>query len=242
VSVNLLLRGGPGHDFEATSALVDDVLGEAGVRTTMVDEPSRATMALRRGAVADEPVSTVTVNALRWSMAEPRYAHLRDRFAVSIAPSDLAAFDDFVRSGGGMLALHTAVICFDGDPAWKELCGASWDWATSSHPPAGRVTVRVTDAGRAHPVTAGLEGFVVEDELYGDLDHVDGLVPLLVGTQDGATHPVLWGRELGRGRVVTDLLGHGPASITHPAHRRLLARAAAWVAAADVPSDVGGRT
>jgi hypothetical protein len=222
--------------------MVADVFAEAGVSTVVVDEPAEAAAALRDGASSGGEVSTFTVNALRWSMREARYAELRDRFAVDVSATDLDAVDAFVRSGGGMLALHTAVICFDGAPVWKELCGAAWNWDASSHPPAGPVAVTVTDAGRTHPVTAGVDDFVVDDELYGDLDLVDGIVPLLEGTQGGATYPVLWAREVGVGRVVTDLLGHGPESIAHPVHRAVLGRAAAWIGGgAPGPSSERGR-
>lgn len=238
---NLLLRGGPTHDFATTSAMLVDLFAETGVATTVVDEPSDAAEALRAGAGPDAAVGTFTVNALRWSMDAPRYGHLRDRFAVSVTASDLGAVDAFVRGGGGMLALHAAVICFDGDPVWKELCGAAWDWDGSSHPPVGPVSVSVTDAGRAHPVTAGVKDFVIEDELYGELDLVGDLDPLLLGTRAGATHPVLWAREVGSGRVVTDLLGHGAESIAHPVHHRVLAGAAAWIRSpARTPGNRGG--
>lgn len=227
---NLLLSGGPTHDFDVTSALLVELFAEAGVPTVVVDEPAEAVLVLREGAAGGRAVSTFTVNALRWRMDEPRYADLRDRFAVSVTADQLATVDAFVREGGGMLAMHTAVICFDAAPRWRDLCGAAWDWGTSSHPEEGPVTVQVTDAGRDHPLTSGLEEFVVHDELYGFLDVAVDVEPLLVGTAGGSTQPVLWARELGRGRVVTDLLGHGPASLGHPEHRRLLGRAAAWLA------------
>ena len=41
----------------------------------------------------------------------------------------------------------------------------------------------------------------------------------------GIAHPLLWARAVGAGRVVTDLLGHGVESVTHPAHRTILQRA-----------------
>jgi type 1 glutamine amidotransferase len=119
-------------------------------------------------------------------------------------------------------------VCFDADPVWRELCGAAWDWAASSHPPLGPVTVAVTAEGRGHPITAGVEGFEVVDEVYAFLDQVEGIVPLLTASQGDGDHPVLWARTVGLGRVVTDLLGHGPTSIGHPAHRAMLGRAAAW--------------
>lgn len=228
MSRNLLLSGGPIHDFAGSSAALVQLLDSDGVETVVVDEPAHAAALLRDGdGDGAGGFSTVTVNALRWSMPDARHAHLRHH-ALTVAPDDLAAVDGFVRSGGGMLALHAAVICFDGDPVWRELCGASWDWTASTHPPLGPVHVSATPAGRAHPVTGGVADFVVTDELYSDLDAVEDLVPLLDGSQQGRTQPVLWAREVGRGRVVTDLLGHDDASLRHPAHREVLARAVAW--------------
>jgi uncharacterized protein len=245
VSRNLLLTGGPTHDFAASAERLGPLLAEQGLDTTTVDEPAAAVELLRSAATgATEPFATLTVHALRWSMAAPEHAHLRERYGTVLDPDDLAVIDAFVRGGGGMLALHSAVICFDGSPAWRELCGAAWDWGRSSHPPLGATAIAVTPAGREHVITAGVEDFVIEDEVYGFLDEVDDLVPLLTGRHGGRTHPMLWAREVGRGRVVTDLLGHGPASFEHPAHREVLGRAASWVAGSEWQSCAhrGGRS
>ncbi len=45
-------------------------------------------------------------------------------------------------------------------------------------------------------------------------------------------HPVLWSRQVGRGRVAFDGLGHDADTINHPIHRRILARAALWATGA----------
>lgn len=225
----LLLSGGPTHDFDATSGAVVDLLGEEGIATTVLTDPADAVDELRRaGDGSAAPVALLAVNALRWGMAQERYAPFRAEHAFHLADGDAAVLDDFVRSGGGLLALHTAVICFDAHPVWRELCGAAWDWASSTHPPYGPSAVHVSERGRAHPLTAGLDDFAVDDEVYGFLDEVDGLEPLLTGHHGGRDHPLLWARTVGEGRVVTDLLGHGPGSFEHPAHREVLRRAARW--------------
>ncbi len=242
MSCNLLLRGGPTHDFDATSDLLAAVFAEQGIPTVMLDEPADFFAALRSGEVDGAPVTAVTVDALRWRMDQHRYATQRDRWAVDPADDDLATVERFVRSGGGMLAVHTAVICFDAHPRWTGLCGAAWNWDRSSHPPPGPVTVEVTECGRTHPVTAGSGGFEVHDELYGDLDLIEGLTPLMVGRVGAvaAPQPVLWAQELDAGRVVTDLLGHGPESLTHPGHRVVLTGAVRWVCRAGAPATHGG--
>ena len=234
MTANLLLRGGPGHDFEGTSAVVVDALAEVGIATDVVDDPDEAVARLAAAEVGHaSPIDLFTVDALRWSMRQARYdgpggEEVRRLHAYRLPDEGAGTIDRFVRSGGGVLALHTAVICFDADPRWHALCGAVWRWGESVHPPVGPAAVRVTPAGRAHPVTAGVDDFEVVDEVYGFLDEVADLEPLLTSFHGGRHHPVVWAREVGDGRVATDLLGHDPASFEHPTHRRIVQQAAAW--------------
>jgi type 1 glutamine amidotransferase len=224
---NLLLSGGPGHDFDACARTLADGLGEVGVTSTVLTDPDELFATIRRS-----PPDLVTVLALRWSMAQPAHAPVAPELGYQLADVDAVLLDDFVRGGGGLLAVHTAVICFDAHPTWRELCGAAWDWSRSSHPPFGPARVRVSPLGRGHAVTAGVDDFVVDDEVYGYLDEVEGLRPLMTSDHGDRAHPVLWARPVGAGRAVTDLLGHAPGSLQHPAHRRILGRAARWAAGA----------
>jgi len=226
VTRNVLLTGGPGHDFAGAATTIVACLDEVGIDTTVVTDPDAALAAVAGTAGPD--VALLTVHALRWRMGQPRYASLAAEWGYALDPDAAAALDRFVRAGGALLALHTAVICFDADPTWHRLCGASWAWGRSSHPPRGRAEVRVTASGERHPITAGLDAFSIDDEIYGDLDQEEGLVPLLTSAHGGRSHPVLWARQVGEGRVVTDLLGHDRGAFTHPTHRAVVARAATW--------------
>lgn len=229
---NLLLAGGPVHDFDATSAAIATLLaaGDGGpIETTIETDPRHAIERLR-SETRDraEQWDLFTVNALHWRMEIDRFAHVRDRDAFDLGVADGELLERYVYGGGGLLALHTAVICFDAEPHWRALIGAAWNWERSSHPPVAEVEVQVTEAGRRHPITAGIEPFCIVDEPYGFLDGADDLEPLLTATRNGVVHPMLWARAVGAGRVVTDLLGHGVESVTHPAHRTILQRAAQW--------------
>lgn len=238
----LVLSGGPLHDFATTTPMLVDLLAEAGLTSTVVAEPQEAVAALRGTADGSgDHIDLLVFNTLRWTMAEPGREELRARWGVTLSNGDESVIDGFVRSGGGMLALHTAVVCFDGTPTWKGLCGAVWRWDASSHPPPGEVGVEVTETGRHHPVTAGIESFTIVDEVYGFLDEVADLDALCHSPHGGRDHPLVWARSVGRGRVVTDLLGHSRDSFDHPAHRQLLVQAARWcsgIAPADVRADV----
>lgn len=229
MSRNLLLTGGPGHDFDAIADSIAVLLHDDGVETTIATEPAEVFAALASsGSGSNAPYDMFTVHALRWSMGTERFTHLRDEQAFTLDPRDAALIEGFVTSGGALLALHGAVICFDAQPTWRALCGAAWNWDASSHPPAGVAHISVTGAGRVHPITRGLDDFSLHDEVYGFLDEDPGLTPLLTSTHGDRVQPVLWARDVGRGRVVTDVLGHGPESFEDPTHRTILRRAAAW--------------
>ncbi len=231
MATNLVISGGPVHDFDATSAALVDLLAEEGVQSTVFEDPHDALVAL---ASRPDSWDLVTVNALRWTMGPERYADLRDRWAFT--SGDLAAqtIERHVRDGGGLLACHTAAICFDADPRWAACIGATWNWDRSSHPPIGPALISPTEAGREHPLTRGLAAFTTIDEVYGYLDQDPDLVPLLTSAHGGTDHPVLWTRSLGRGRVVTDLLGHDPAAMAQREHREVLRRAARWLTGPDI--------
>lgn len=231
---NLLLTGGPTHDFATTSAALASLFAEPDrdcepIHTTVVDDPDEFFARLIQpttGSAAHWDLATVA--ALRWRMEADRYASQRDEWAYNVDPRDCGVLHEYVRNGGGLLALHTAAICFDSEPCWHALIGATWNWERSSHPEVAAVPIEVTEAAAMHPITSGVARFEICDEIYGFLDVVDGLDPLLVGRHSGEVHPVLWARNVGAGRVVTDLLGHGIESISHSTHRSILRRAATW--------------
>lgn len=230
MATNLVISGGPLHDFAASTAALVDVLAAEGVCSRVAEHPRAG---LRELAEHPEAWDMVTVNALAWGAGADRHAHLRDEWAFTLHDEESAAIDRHVRGGGGLLACHAAVICFDGDPRWAGCVGATWVWDRSMHPPLGPVDVAPTAVGAVHPLTAAVDGFTTVDEVYGFLDVAPDLEPLLTSAHGGSEHPVLWARSVGAGRVVTDLLGHDAAAMNHPSHREVLRRAARWLTGAD---------
>jgi type 1 glutamine amidotransferase len=222
---NLVISDGPIHQFERTSELVAGHLDRDGITSVIISDIDEALE-----CVARDPRrwDLITVNALRWRMLADRHEPQREQWAFTIGTRHEQALDHYVRGGGGLLALHTAVICFDGSQPWHDLTGGSWNWERSSHPPLGEVAVTLTDAGRRHPVTEGIADFTITDEAYGTLDLAPDVEPLATTRHGGVDHPLLWARTVDEGRVVTDLLGHGPESMSHPDHGKILRAAAGW--------------
>jgi hypothetical protein len=224
----LLLTGGPGdaHDFDATAQATADVFRALGHDVDVVDDPDAAAVRLGDG------IDVLAVNALRWRMLEGNYATWKEKWAYSPPGTTRRAITDFVSSGGGLLAAHTASICFDDWPGWGDLVGGAWRWGVSSHPPLGTVTVDVVGE---HPVVDGLpSSFKLRDEVYGDL-HLEADIDVLAVAKrapDDPDQPVVWTRHHGAGRVVYDAFGHDIGSITAPDHVQLLGQAVTWLVGA----------
>ncbi|MGY1694392.1 ThuA domain-containing protein [Geodermatophilus sp. SYSU D00814] len=223
----VIVSGGVAHDFPATSAELARVLAEAGFTATVTEDVEAALSGLADPGPGPRPL--VVLDLLRWTMRVERYAHLRERWSLSLSAAARAALLGHVRSGGGLLAVHGASICFDDWPQWRELLGGVWRWDRSSHPPLG-AAVRVTVARDRHPVVAGVPDFDVVDEVYGFLDLADGVEGLMTSPHGGREHPLLWARTVGAGRVVYDALGHHVPSYAVPEHREIVRRAAVWAA------------
>jgi uncharacterized protein len=101
------------------------------------------------------------------------------------------------------------------------------------HDPIKRFTIRFVD--RDHPISAGLEDYEHEDELYeltADYENQKNLIPVtgvrVLAEAEG--HPMVYVKEHGAGRVVYLASGHDARSLGHPTYGTLFTRAVAWAA------------
>jgi len=234
----LVLTGGPdyAHDFSATSAALVELLGASGHDVELADHPDDAADRLGRG-----DHDALVVNALRWRMLGDRYDEWRTEWGYSTPLATRRTIDGYVAAGGGLVGVHTASVCFDDWPEWRDVLGGAWSWGRSSHPAPAPVRPAVV---ASHPVVDGLGGrsgrseaadradeLALVDEVYGDLDLAEGIEVLVTALRHAADEPqpVVWAHRHGDGRVVYDAFGHDVTSLCVPAHVRLLQQAAAWV-------------
>lgn len=227
-SVVVLAGGSPhAHDFGACGAALAELAGQLHHDVHVVAHPDDAAHLLT--ARGDDEFDALVVDALWWRMLGDSYDRWRDDYGYSPAAHTRNALSAFVADGGGLLAVHTAPICFDDWPEWGDVVGGTWQWGVSGHPPAAPVTVRLV---ASHPVVAGLPAeFTLHDEVYGNLVVRPDVEVLAVAKRfaDDTDQPVVWAHSFGSGRVVFDGFGHDVASLTHPHHAQLLGQALTWV-------------
>jgi type 1 glutamine amidotransferase len=142
-----------------------------------------------------------------------------------------AAFQSWFESGKGYVGIHSAADTEYDWPWYGELVGA---WF-SGHPRIQKATIRVEN--RSHATTKHLPAeWVRTDEWYNYKANPRGKAQVLASldesTYEGGTmgedHPIIWCRELGKGRTWYTGLGHTKESYTEEAFVRLIAEALRW--------------
>ncbi len=136
-----------------------------------------------------------------------------------------AAFERFVRDGGGFLGIHSAADTGYDWPWYGELVGAWFD----SHPEGLQTTELRFEPGRELP---GVDTWRVTDELYNfrrnprpDVDVIATVdESLYEGGTMGGDHPIAWCHARLGGRAWYTGLGHDPALYDDPTFRAHLAR------------------
>ena len=135
-----------------------------------------------------------------------------------------AALVAFVASGHGFVGLHGATTGFKQNAVYAEMLGARF----VKHPPFADLAVSIDDP--AHPITRGVDAFVVPDELYineGDVSRVGVLATSRLGD---LTQPAAYTKPYGDGRVYYLALGHDARCLRLESFRRLLGQGITWAA------------
>jgi type 1 glutamine amidotransferase len=153
-----------------------------------------------------------------------------------------AAFEPWLRGGGGMVGIHSASATELSWPFFVEAVGAQF---LSHAPGLFEATVRVEAA--AHPIVTGTPpAWVRTDEWYVFTDRPEeraGLEVLLALDEESLPaaypaefnvgyHPIAWAHQRVGGRVFYTAMGHTVESYAEPAFLDLLARGILWAAPA----------
>lgn len=131
------------------------------------------------------------------------------------------ALSDYVRGGGGLLAVHSGTV-YKEVPPLRELLGGAFD----HHPPQCAVTIAPTAA--EHPLTAGVTPFTVKDEHYFMLFDANGADVFLQSSSEHGSQPAGWTRREGKGRLCVLTPGHNLEVWLQPSYQALLRNALRW--------------
>lgn len=134
----------------------------------------------------------------------------------------------FVSGGKGMVIAHLASASFKEWDEFGKLCGRHWVMGKSGHGPRGIFKARI--AKKDDPITAGLNDFEADDELYAKLQG-DAPIKVLVEADSDWSHqvePLVFTVAYGQGRVFHETLGHDVKALQNPTVQTLIKRGCEW--------------
>jgi hypothetical protein len=155
-----------------------------------------------------------------------------------ITPERQAAFLKLLRAGKPCLFLHHALVSFQGWDEYALIVGGRYYDEKRWRGPLPRrgystfrhdvdIPVRIVDA--AHPVTAGIQDFMIHDEVYGKFDVVSEVTPLLMTDHPENEPVVAWTHVYAASQIVYIQFGHDTPVYENPDYRRLLHNAIRWL-------------
>jgi type 1 glutamine amidotransferase len=152
------------------------------------------------------------------------------------------AVQDFVAAGNGFYSLHNNAFVSRSSRNYRDVQGG----VGLNHPRLRPFKVRIVN--REHPVTQGVEDFMVTDEQHfliydKDPKNIDGLTfqatmldPIEGGPGAsgpprnlGTTSVSGWAHEYGKGRVVFTAMGHTIHAMWQPEHLKMQKNAVHWL-------------
>ncbi len=138
----------------------------------------------------------------------------------NMSDAQVDAVTEFVRSGKGCVAIHTACLRFN--RKFNAMLGGGF----VTHGPIHEFPVRVIDQG--NPITQGVKPFQTVDELF-FTEHDADVHVFLEAEENGKTSPQAWTKPYGKGKVVFIALGHDHRTFLNSEFLNVVERATRWV-------------
>ena len=146
-----------------------------------------------------------------------------------------AAIKGFVETGGALYALHNSSHISLSSKDYREVMGGAYIDHPALRP------FRVSVVNKEHPITRGVQDFMVNDEQHFvtyDKDpkyillrseNIDGLTDISEGKDLGAKAIAGWAYDFGKGRVVFTAVGHTLHALWQPEYFKLQKNAVKWL-------------
>ena len=213
----LIFSGSGNHEWKKTTPLLNRIFDEAKLfSTSITDKPDTLTLAQLK------KYDLVVSNANTWP---------DNNFRLN--PGWETDFARYVTEGGGALFFHAGSSSYYGWDDYRQISIGRWGKATSHNAP---VVAKLYGFDQKHPITKGLKGFQIMDEIWEHTELYNGATPLgsLTATNAKDGHPIdepaVFVTRTGKGRSFYTILGHDERALVNTGLQTLLLRAAQWCA------------
>jgi uncharacterized protein len=200
----LLFTGG--HDFHEES-FYDMVFSLPGVQVDTISQP-----------VANQSLLSDTVYSYDAIVFYDMWQ--------KITEAEKEAFVGLTGRGTGLVFLHHSLVSYQDWDLFTRVRGGKYREGHSTYKHDIVMDVKIVDPG--HPVTNGLEAFIIHDEGYGNIEILPGVTPLLSTNHPDCSEIIGWTNKFNNSRIVYLLLGHDNNAYADENFRTLVRNAIGW--------------
>jgi len=212
-----------------------DFTDELSLLTTPNLKPYKLLIMLRDGMLWPNgyagPGSYAEAAGSRPIVSEPPLPKLDQNPVYWMTEEQGKAVKDFVQNGGAALFYHNVTYISSRNQNFRDVLGA----VTREHPPLRPFKVKIVN--KEHPITRGMNDFVVTDEQHFVTYEKDPKCILMESVnEDGLTWRDLggssvagWAYDFGKGRVCYLAPGHVITALWNPEYEKIQKNAAKWL-------------
>ena len=145
-------------------------------------------------------------------------------------------FAALIELGMPFIVMHHSLCGYDGWDKYKEMIGGRYLmrdtvidgvlFPASTYKYNLDIAVEIVD--RNHPITRGINNFVIRDEGYGGLFVRDDVNVILRTDHPDASPELAWTTQYGKSAIFVIALGHDGVAYANPNLRRILHQAIQW--------------
>jgi type 1 glutamine amidotransferase len=241
----LIVDGQNNHNYKAMTPFMKEQLEKSGLFAVEVSTtPPAAPKAAKTETPEQKEAREKKVEELKdqWAHWRPKFTDYKvvlSNYNGELWPPEVsAAFEGYVKGGGGFLVIHAANNAFSGWKEYDQMIGLGWrgkdygarvfyddagvlqrqeakDGPGAGHGAQHEFLITVRDG--EHPITKGMPKTWLHaiDELYqgqrGPAEKMQVLASAFADRSKGGTgvnEPMLWVIPYGQGKVVTNVMGH----------------------------------
>jgi type 1 glutamine amidotransferase len=145
---------------------------------------------------------------------------------------------EFIGEGGGFVTFHASTSAFYNWPEFKKITTAAWIADQTHH---GKISgTEINIINRKHPITSGMTGFHIFDELWIDAEVNPDFEVLATATNEQLKkegkpeQPAVMVSQYGSGRIFHTIPGHDARAMRNIGFKELLLRGTEWAATGKV--------
>jgi type 1 glutamine amidotransferase len=214
----LILSGSNNHDWKSTTSFLNQIFSESGLFLVEITEKPDT---LNSSDLNNFDV--VVSNWNSWPENDLRWPKVTEKVLLN-----------FIKKGGGFVTFHSSTSAFYEWPEFKEISTASWVMDSTWH--GKRSATRVKIDNNRHPITKGMTGFYIFDELWVNTEKNEKFEVLGSATNEDISgkgiscQQAIMVSEYGKGKIFHTILGHDTRAMRNTGFQTLIQRGTEWAA------------